>query len=385
MTTVLVCAGDASGDLLATGFVAALRERRPDLRFVGLGGDGCEKAGVEIVVGQRELAIGGFIEVVPSLRRIVGAWRRLGVAVREHRPSLAVLVDSPDFNLPFARRLRRAGVPVLYYVSPQVWAWRRGRVRKLARRVDAMAAIFPFEPAVYAGTPLRVEFVGHPLVEPLAALASRFDRSAARAGLSLPVEGDFVALLPGSRRNELRHHLGLFLASAAALVRERPATSFVLALAPSLGRDDLDRVLAAEPEAHRVPLHVVSGRSHEVMLAADAILAKPGTVSVEAMLLERPLVVAARTSAFSAWLTRRLVEVPTLTMANLIADAPVVPEFLQEQATPKAIAGALAALLEGPAARVQRERLAPVRASLGRGGAARRAAAMALEMLDARR
>ncbi|CAG1005256.1 lipid-A-disaccharide synthase [Myxococcaceae bacterium] len=385
MTTVLVCAGDASGDLLATGFVAALRERRPDLRFVGLGGDGCEKAGVEIVVGQRELAIGGFIEVVPSLRRIVGAWRRLGVAVREHRPSLAVLVDSPDFNLPFARRLRRAGVPVLYYVSPQVWAWRRGRVRKLARRVDAMAAIFPFEPAVYAGTPLRVEFVGHPLVEPLAALASRFDRSAARAALSLPVEGDFVALLPGSRRNELRHHLGLFLASAAALVRERPATSFVLALAPSLGRDDLDRVLAAEPEAHRVPLHVVSGRSHEVMLAADAILAKPGTVSVEAMLLERPLVVAARTSAFSAWLTRRLVEVPTLTMANLIADAPVVPEFLQEQATPEAIAGALAALLEGPAARVQRERLAPVRASLGRGGAARRAAAMALEMLDARR
>lgn len=385
MTTVLVCAGDASGDLLATGFVAALRERRPDLRFVGLGGDGCEKAGVEIVVGQRELAIGGFIEVVPSLRRIVGAWRRLGVAVREHRPSLAVLVDSPDFNLPFARRLRRAGVPVLYYVSPQVWAWRRGRVPKLARRVDAMAAIFPFEPAVYAGTPLRVEFVGHPLVEPLAALASRFDRSAARAALSLPVEGDFVALLPGSRRNELRHHLGLFLASAAALVRERPATSFVLALAPSLGRDDLDRVLAAEPEAHRVPLHVVSGRSHEVMLAADAILAKPGTVSVEAMLLERPLVVAARTSAFSAWLTRRLVEVPTLTMANLIADAPVVPEFLQEQATPEAIAGALAALLEGPAARVQRERLAPVRASLGRGGAARRAAAMALEMLDARR
>ncbi len=385
MTTVLVCAGDASGDLLATGFVAALRERRPDLRFVGLGGDGCEKAGVEIVVGQRELAIGGFIEVVPSLRRIVGAWRRLGVAVREHRPSLAVLVDSPDFNLPFARRLRRAGVPVLYYVSPQVWAWRRGRVRKLARRVDAMAAIFPFEPAVYAGTPLRVEFVGHPLVEPLAALASRFDRSAARAALSWPVEGDFVALLPGSRRNELRHHLGLFLASAAALVRERPATSFVLALAPSLGRDDLDRVLAAEPEAHRVPLHVVSGRSHEVMLAADAILAKPGTVSVEAMLLERPLVVAARTSAFSAWLTRRLVEVPTLTMANLIADAPVVPEFLQEQATPEAIAGALAALLEGPAARVQRERLAPVRASLGRGGAARRAAAMALEMLDARR
>lgn len=381
MTTVLVCAGDASGDLLAAGLVSALRERRPDLRFVGLGGERLEKAGVEVVVNQRELAVGGFVEVLSSLHRIVAAWRRLGRLVAEARPTLAILVDSPDFNLPFARRLQRAGVPILYYVSPQVWAWRRGRVRKLARRVDRMAAIFPFEPAVYAGTSLRVEFVGHPLVEPLAEIAARTDRAAARTALGLAAEGVLVGLLPGSRRNELRHHLGLYLESAAALRRRRPEVGFVLGLAPSISREDFEETLRAFPIAPGLPLRIVSGRSHEVMLASDALLAKPGTVSVEAMLLDRPMVVAGRTSAVSGWLTRRLVDLPTMTMANLIADAPVVPEFLQEDARPEAIAEALEQLLDGPAAALQRDRLAAVRARLGTGGAARRAAAIAEEML----
>jgi len=155
MTTVLISAGDASGDLHAAAFVLALRARRPDLRFVGLGGQAMEKAGVELLVHQRELAIGGLVEVLSSLRRVVKAWRRLGRALAEPRPTLAVLVDSPDFNLPFARRVRRAGIPILYYVSPQVWAWRRGRVRTLARRVDRMAAIFPFliSTSVFFSTP----------------------------------------------------------------------------------------------------------------------------------------------------------------------------------------------------------------------------------------
>lgn len=381
MTTVLLCAGDASGDLLAAEFLSALRRLRPELRFTGLGGERLRKAGAEIVVDQRELAIGGFVEVLSSLRRIVAAWRRLGKLASEEKPALAVLVDSPDFNLPLARRLRKAGVPILYYVSPQVWAWRRGRVRKLGRRVDRMAAIFPFEPAVYAGTPLRVEFVGHPLVEPLAEVAARLDRPAARAALGLPDGGPLVALLPGSRRNELRHHLRLFLESAAALRRRRPEVGFLLGLAPSIDRLDFEETLRASPLAPGLPLRVVSGRSHEVMRAADAVLAKPGTVTVEAMLLDRPMVVAGRTSAVSAMLARLLVDVPTLTMANLIADAPVVPEFLQGAAQPEAIAGALAQLLDGPAADLQRSRLASVRARLGAGGAARRAAAIAEEML----
>jgi len=381
MTTVLISAGDASGDLHAAGFVEALRSRRPELRFVGLGGQAMERAGVELLVHQRELAIGGLVEVLSSLRRIVAAWRRLGRALKPPRPALAVLVDSPDFNLPFARRVQRAGVPILYYVSPQVWAWRRGRVKKLARRVDRMAAIFPFEPAVYAGTGLRVEFVGHPLVKPLGALAARTSRADARAALGLAREGRLVALFPGSRRNELRHHLRLFLDIARALHARLPDVHLALGLAPTLERAGVDQALRDAGLPPGLVLDVVAGRAHELMLACDALLAKPGTVTVEAMLLDRPFVVAGRASTLSVAIGRRLIHVPSFTMANLIADAPVVPEFLQDEAKPDAVAAALALLLEGPAAVQQRARLAAVRARLGGGGAAERAAAIAEEML----
>ncbi len=381
MKTVLICAGDASGDLHAAGLVRALHARCPDLRFVGLGGQAMEQAGVELLVHQRELAIGGLVEVLSSLRRVIAAWRKLGRALAEIRPELAVLVDSPDFNLPFARRLRRAAIPVFYYVSPQVWAWRRGRVRTLAHRVDRMAAIFPFEPAVYAGTGLAVEFVGHPLVEPLAALAARTSRAQARAALGLEAQGPLVALFPGSRRNELRHHLALFLASASALHAHRPDVRFAVGLAPTLERSGVEEGLRSAGLPESCGIDVVPGRAHELMLASDVVLAKPGTVTVEAMLLDRPLVVAGRSSRLSVAIGRRIIHVPSFTMANLIADAPIVPEFLQEEARPEAIAGALLLLLAGPAAERQRARLAVVRARLGHGGAAERAAQIAEEML----
>lgn len=381
MTTVLLSAGDASGDLHAAGFAVALRALRPEIRFLGLGGEAMQKAGVELVVHQRELAIGGLVEVVSSLRRVVAAWRRLGRVLRTEKPALAVLVDSPDFNLPFARRVKRAGIPILYYVSPQVWAWRRRRVGTLARRVDRMAAIFPFEPSVYAGTGLAVEFVGHPLVTPLAALAARTSRSAARAALGLDAEATRVALFPGSRRNELRHHLSLFLDVARVLHARRPDVRFALGLAPTLERAGVQGEIAAARLPPDLVLDLVEGQPHVLMRAADVVLAKPGTVTIEAMLLERPLVVAGRASPLSVLIGRRIIHVPSFTMANLIADAPVVPEFLQEAARPEAIAEALSQLLAGPAAEQQRARLAPVRAALGAGGAAERAAEIAEEML----
>ncbi len=381
MSTVLICAGDASGDLHAAGFVEALRARLPGLRFVGLGGHAMEKAGVELLVHQRELAIGGLVEVLSSLRRVAAAWRRLVRALRDTRPELVVLVDSPDFNIPFARRAKRAGVPVLYYVSPQVWAWRRRRVSKLARRVDRMAAIFPFEPAVYAGTGLDVEFVGHPLVRPLETLAASTTRADARTALGLASDAPLVALFPGSRRNELRQHLPLFLESARALHERRPEVRFALGLAPTLDPCDVVRARGATELPASLQLETVAGRAHELALAADAVLAKPGTVTVEVMLLDRPLVVAGRASRLSVAIGRRIIHVPSFTMANLIADAPIVPEFLQQEARPAAIAEALALLLEGPAAEHQRARLASVRARLGSGGAAERAAGMAEEML----
>ncbi|HTF34089.1 MAG TPA: lipid-A-disaccharide synthase [Myxococcota bacterium] len=381
MSWVLVSAGDASGDLHAAALVSELRARRPDLRFAGVGGDALEKAGMDLLVHQRELAIGGFLEVLSSLRRVFRAWQRMGRALRELRPSLLILVDSPDFNIPLARRARRAGIPTLYYVSPQVWAWRRGRIHKIARRVDRMAAIFPFEPGVYAGTGLRVDFVGHPLVEPLARLAAGESPQRLRAQLGLDPNATLVLLLPGSRRNEIRHHLRRMLAVAALLSARRPDVRFVLAVAPSLSKDWVAEQVRACGLPSGVRLDLVAGRAHEAILACDAVLAKPGTVTVEVTLLGRPLVVLGRGNPLSAAVARRIVAVPSWTMPNLVAGSPIVPEFLQENARPERVAAALEAVLEGPGRELLLARMAAVRERFGKGGAAARTAAIAEEML----
>jgi lipid-A-disaccharide synthase len=381
MTWVLISAADASGDLHAAGFVRELAARRPDLRFAGLGGEALEKAGVELLVHQRALAIGAFLEVLTSVPRVVSAWRRMGRAVRELRPALVVLVDSPDFNLPLARRVHRTGVPILYYVSPQVWAWRRGRIGKIARRVDRLAAIFPFEPGIYAGTGLKVDFVGHPLVEPLAALAASVDRDGARRALGLDAGAPLVLLLPGSRRNELRHHLGCMLETAVLLHARRPELHFAVAVAPTLSLAFVDERVRAAGLPATLRLDRIAGRAREAMLAADVAVAKPGTVTVELTLLERPFVVVGRAHPLSAAVARRIVALPSMTMPNLIAGAQIVPEFLQEDARPERVAVAVEALLAGPARELALQRLHQVRARFGRGGAAARTATIAEEML----
>ena len=382
MTTILLVAGDASGELHAAALAAELREALPGVRLLGLGGSEMEKAGVEIVVDQHEIAIGGLFEVARDVPRVVSAWRRLGRALRERRPELVVLVDSPDFCIPFARRARRAGAKILYFVSPQVWAWRGYRIRKLARRVDRMAAIFPFEPQVYAGSGLPVEFVGHPLVDRIPPPSGPGECREARRRLGLPETGRVVALLPGSRRNELRSSLPLQLAAARLLSERDPGLRFALALAPSLPRAVLDAQLAALPAARGLPLDVFEGATYDVVRAADVVVTKPGTATLEIALLGTPLVVAARANALSAAIGRRVIRVPSLTMVNLIAGEPVVPELLQEAARPERIAAAVRELLAGPAGALQRRRLAAIRERLGGGGAARRVAEIAREMLS---
>ena len=384
MTTVLLAVGDASGDAIAADFVGALRELRPDARFLGLGGVEMEKRGVEIVAHQRDLAVGGIVELAPSLHRIARAWRRMGAALAAARPDLAVLVDSSGFNLPFARRARRAGVPVLYYVSPQVWAWRSGRIRKLARRVDRMAVIFPFEPAVYDGSGIPVEFVGHPLVERLSGRGPR-DREAARARLDLPAAAKVVALLPGSRRSEVRRCLGLHLEAAEIVHARDPHSHFVLPLAPPIDRAQVEAGVRRMRLPSLLRLDVLDGGSQDALTACDVALCKPGTATLEAALLERPCVVAGRGHPLSAAIVRRLVKVDYWGMPNLIAGEQIVPEFLQERADPQAIAEAVLALFAGPARAAQLAGLAGVREALGPGGAARRAAAIAEEMIVARR
>jgi len=382
VTTVLLSVGDVSGDFVAADFVRALRALRPGVRFLGMGGDRMEKEGVELVVHQREVAAGGFVELLPELPRIVGAWRKMSHALRSARPDLVVLVDSSGFNLPFARVAKRLGAPVLYYVAPQVWAWRRARIAKLARRVTRVAVILPFEPEVYAGHPVRVTYVGHPLVDSIA--QSRVSRDEARDTLGLPSKAQVVALLPGSRRGELHYQLGLYLEVARRLYARDRALRFMLPVAPSLEVDAVKRRIEAAGLAGDFPLEVLAGRAREVLAAADVALAKPGTSTLEAALLDCPLVVAARTHPLTAALVRRLVTLDSLTLPNLIAGTQVVPEFLQEGASAEAIAAALLSLLGGPSREKQRADLAQVARALGAGGAAEQAARIAEEMLVAR-
>lgn len=380
MSCVLVSAGDASGDAHAAELVTALAALRPGVACFGLGGARLAAAGLEVVVPLADVAVGGFVEVLGAVPRVLGAWRTLLREARARRPALAVLVDAPDLHIPLARRLRRAGVPILYYVSPQVWAWRTGRIRKIARRVDRLAVIFPFEVDVFAGSGLRVDFVGHPLVDPLRAVRARTDRAAARAQLGVRDGEPLVLLLPGSRHNELHYGLPLHLATAAALRARVPGVRFVLAIAPTIERARVEEALRRAP----VRVDLVEGGAHEAMIAADAALVKPGTASLELALLGCPHVAAGRAHPLTAAIARRLVRVPSWTLPNLIAGAPIVPEFLQGQAEPARIAEALAALLAGPARERQIARLAEVAHRLGEGGAAHRAARIALEMIDGR-
>jgi lipid-A-disaccharide synthase len=273
-------------------------------------------------------------------------------------------------------------VPTLYYVAPQVWAWRRGRIRRLARWVDRMAVTLPFEPAVYAGTGIRVDFVGHPLLDRLG--DSEGDRAAARASLGLPAAARVVALLPGSRRNELRHCLAVQLAAARSLHARDPACRFVLPLAPSIERAAVEAELRRSRLPSALPLDLCDGGALAALAACDVALCKPGTATLEAALLGRPCVVAGRAHPMSAAVLRRLVKLDFWALPNLIAGEAIVPELLQERAEPQAIAAAVWALFDGPPRAAQLAGLAAVRAALGSGGAAHRAATIAEEMIVAR-
>jgi lipid-A-disaccharide synthase len=383
MSTVLLSVGDASGDIYAGDFVRELSRLRPGTRFLGMGGVELAKAGMEVVVDQREVAVGGLIELLPELPRVVRAWRRMVSALASTRPDLVVLVDSSGFNLPFARRAKRLGIPTLYYVSPQVWGWRRGRIRQIARFVGRLAVIFPFETQVYEGTGVPVEFVGHPLVERLAEM-TRIDKPTARRSLGLPAEARIVALLPGSRRHEIRHVLPLQLETARVLHARDPRIHFAMPVAPSVDR----AALVSAIERARLPallgIQLIDGEAQRVLRAADVALCKPGTSTLEAALLGCPLVVAARSHWLTAFLLRRLVRVDYLAMPNLIMGEAVVPELLQEAAQPERVADAVQELLTGPARIQQEARLARLREGLSRGGAAHRAAQIASEMIVAR-
>jgi lipid-A-disaccharide synthase len=370
ISRVYLVAGELSGDLLGAGLMRALRARHPEVVFRGIGGPRMIAEGLDSRFPLETLSVMGLVEVIRHLPGLVRVRRILKADALNWKPDIMVGIDAPDFNLGLERKLREAGVTTAHYVSPSVWAWRQGRVKGIARSVDAIMTFLPFEAAFYAQHRVPVAFVGHPLADEFPLIN---DRAGTRAQLGLPAGGPLLAVLPGSRANEIRFLGAIFLDTVERLCQAYPALSVVIPAATSQRRQELDTLLASRPAlAGHVTL--LDGQAREAMVASDLVLLASGTAALEAMLCHRPIVVAYRMAAATHWLAKRLVKTPWISLPNLIARETLVPELIQEKANPATIAGYLATLLDhGPGREVLESRFAEMHAGLQR-DASRRAA-----------
>jgi lipid-A-disaccharide synthase len=366
----MISCGEASGDLYAGALTRALRDRDPGIEVFGFGGAGLAGAGGALLGDYRGFAVTGLVEALAVVPR---SWRMLGTlaaAASARRPDVFVAIDFPDFNFRLMRRMHRLGIPVVYYVSPQLWAWRAGRLATIRRHVRKMLVIFPFEAELYERAGVPVEFVGHPLVDLAVAGRSRAE-VASEAGLD-PAR-PIVALLPGSRPNEVARLLPGLADAARRVARDAPAVQFLLARAPALD-DVLFAPLAALRDAG-VAVGVVEHAADDVLAAADVVITASGTATVQTALHGKPMVIVYRLSRLTYALGRRVVRVGTYGMVNLVAGRPIVPELIQDRFTPDAVARETIALLTDEArANTMRDDLADVRARLGGAGASGRAA-----------
>ncbi len=374
---VMISCGEPSGDLYAAALAREIKAITPQGEITGFGGERLKAAGASLVSDFSGLSVTGLVEAARVLPRTYAIYRRLIADARDKRPDVFVAIDFPDFNLRLARAMRRLDVPVVYYVSPQIWAWRPGRMAVMKRVADRVLVIFPFEADIYRAAGVPVEFVGHPLLdltgtpEPRESFLRRHNLDPAR-----PV----VALLPGSRRNEVTEILPRLAAAAGLIRRSTPGAQFILARAPHVA-NELLAPLGADAEAPVPPVAIVEGHADDVLASADVALVASGTVTVQAALHACPMVVVYRLSPLTYSLGRRFVQVDTFAMVNLVAGRKVVPELIQDDFTPEAVATeALKLLNDSAAAARMRDDLRAVRAKLGEPGATRRAAESVIEV-----
>ncbi len=341
--TIAMVAGEASGDILGSGLIRSLRKRYPNARFVGIGGEEMIAEGFHSLVPMERLSVMGLVEVLGRLRELFAIRARLMDYLLTTPPDVLIGIDSPDFTLGVEERCRKAGIATVHYVSPSVWAWRQKRIFRIARSVDLMLTLLPFEAKFYEEHQVPVAFVGHPLAE---RVPMETDTAGARAALGLEQEKPVLAILPGSRAGEVERLGGLFLETARQLQAAHPDLQLVV---PCINRERETQVRAlADALAVKLPLTVVRGRSREVMAAADVVLLASGTATLEAMLLKKPMVVGYRLSNFSFAVLSRLVKVPWVSLPNLLAREELVPELLQENATPEKLAAAVQERLDNP-------------------------------------
>jgi lipid-A-disaccharide synthase len=371
---ILIVAGEVSGDLHAAGLISELKKIKPEMEFFGIGGSQMQTQGVKILYHTDQMAFLGFWEVLRHLGFIRKVRQSLLEEIGRHSCRLAILVDYPGFNLRLAKDLKQRKIPVIYYISPQVWAWGGKRIEKIKRWVEHMIVFFPFEESLYFQNKVKVTFVGHPLVELAKPALTReeFYRS-----LQASSEQRFIGLFPGSRHQEIEQHLSIMLKVGQILKKRRKELTFLMAVAPGINSEEIETMLPPD-----LPVRLLSNRNYEIMSYSELLLVKSGTSTVEAALCGTPFVVMYKTSPVSYLIAKRLVKVPHLAMANLLAGKRVVPEFIQNQAHPQNIASEMHNLLEDQQ-RYQsiKTELSEIQKKLGSGNAYQKAAEVVAEYL----
>ncbi len=372
--SIMVSCGEASGDLYAGALVRELRQLEPSARVFGFGGDRFAAAGGELIDDYRWHTVTGLAEVLMQLPRTYALYRKLVAAARARRPDVFVAIDFPDFNFKLGQALHALGIPVVYYISPQLWAWRPGRLNTMKRFVDRVLPIFPFEEQLYREAGIPVEFVGHPLIDLATATETR---EAFLRGQGLAADAPTVALLPGSRPNELRAILPDLVAAARLVRQSVPKAQFILARAPHLSD-----ALLAPALSSGMPIAIVEGRADDVLESADVVLTASGTATIQTALHERPMVIVYRLSPLTYAVGRPFVKIDTFGMVNLVAGRRIVPELIQDGFTPASAAREVVRLLQDTASREQMtEAVREVKRKLGGSGASRRAAEAVLRMV----
>ena len=373
---VLLVAGETSGDLHGAHLVEAIHQIDPEVQFLGVGGEHLAQKGMKILYHSQSLAVVGITEVLFKLRTILKALKGLKEALDQEKPNLIVLIDFPDFNLRLAKIARQKGIPVLYYISPQVWAWRHGRVKLIAERVKKMVVFFPFEVPLYKAAGVDVEWVGHPLVDIVKPALSKEE---AFRKFGLDPKRRTVGLLPGSRTHEVERFLPPLLASAHLLQKEIPDLQFVIPLAPGFTEDTLSPWMRNRP----APLKFIQGWTYDVMNISELLILASGTATLEGAILEKPMIIIYKGSLLSYWIVRAMIQVNHIGLVNLVAGKGIAPELIQKDVNPKRIAEeGLRILKDSVLQQEMVESLKEVRQRLGNPGAAQRAARIVMSLLQ---
>lgn len=334
MATIGIVAGEASGDLLGSHLIRALKKQRPDLEFVGIAGPKMMAEGAKSLVPIERLSVRGYVEVLRHLPGLLRIRRDVARYFMQNPPDLFIGIDAPDFNFALERKLKNSGIRTIHYVGPSIWAWRRGRIKNIKAAVSHMLALFPFEAAIYQQADIPVTYVGHPLADMLPLVP---DRQAAREHLRLPADGQVIAMLPGSRQSEVRQLADLYVKTAILLLTEQADLRFIVPLVTRETRAIFQQALY-DNDTHDLPLQILFGHAHMAMAAADLVIVASGTATLEAALIKRPMIITYRMPTLSWQVLKRMNYLPYVGLPNILAGRFVVPELLQHDATPEKLA-----------------------------------------------